>query len=437
MRSGSLVNIPDATWSSIGFILVLVLRGFLVLSEFSLVNLRYSQMDEETLKQLRRRKSIAYLLDNLKRAGETIRIGRKLCSLATGSFLFFLLLSLLGPQYAWVCILLALVVGVLVQVLMSDLIPRFLAGQDPPGALRHGSWAVFVFWVIGWPFLKIQDWLRGPLKKWTHQESGDALNPLDVEVQLRAMGEDSTVLPPVIRQILSQTLQFEELVVQDILLPRNQVVILDATKPVQESLDAAREAEHTRYPLCEDDLDHCIGIIHIKDIFRFRGDWAHINLKNLMRPAVSFGVEETLADVLPKMMHFKAHMALVKDEFGGVVGVVTLEKILETMVGEIQDEFDEEEKLISKSGRDTYRISGLAPLYDVEEELGIPAGGNEDDVSTFGGLITTEFGRIPKQGEEITFRGLQVRIVEADARRVHMAEVQKQDEPAPENGETD
>jgi CBS domain containing-hemolysin-like protein len=272
------------------------------------------------------------------------------------------------------------------------------------------------------------------LKKWTNQESGDALNPLDIEVQLRAMGEDSSALPPMVRQILSQTLQFDDLVVQDILLPRNQVVILDTTKPLQENLDEARQVGHTRYPLCEGDLDHCDGIIHIKDIFRFRGDWDHINLETLKRPAVSFSTDETLAEVLPKMMRYKAHMALGKDEFGGVVGVVSLEKILETMVGEIQDEFDEEEQLITQCGKDTYRISGLAPLYDVEEELGIPAGGDEDEVSTFGGLLITKFGRIPKGGEEITFRGMQVLVVEADAKLVRMAEVQKLEKPIPGNG---
>lgn len=404
--------------------MVLLLRGFLVLSEFSLVNLRYSEVDKEALSHLRKRKRIAYLLDNLKRAGETIRLGRKFCSLATGGFLFLLIFGLFEHKHASVAMVLAVVLGVLAQVLVSDLIPRFLAGKNPQKALQHGVWAVLLFWIVGWPFLKIQDWLRGPLKKWTNQESGDALNPLDVEVQLRAMGEDSTVLPPVVRQILAQTLQIEDLDVQDILLPRNQVIIIDTTKSLQENLDEARNAGHTRYPLCEGDLDHCDGIIHIKDIFRFRGDWDHINFESLKRPAVSFSIEETLAEVLPKMMSNRVHMALVKDEFGGAVGVVTLEMILETMVGKIQDEFDHDEQLIRKTGRNTWKISGLAPLYDVEEELDIPDN-DSDEVSTFGGLVTSKFGRIPDEGEVLTFRNLNVRILKADEKLVHLTRVQK------------
>ena len=407
-----------------GFVLVLLLRGFLVLSEFSLVNLRYSEVDKEALAHLRKRKRIAYLLDNLKRAGGTIRLGRKFCSLATGGFLFLLIFGLFEHKHASVAMVLAVVLGVLAQVLVSDLIPRFLAGKNPEKALQHGAWAVFLFWIVGWPFLKIQDWLRGPLKKWTNQESGDALNPLDVEVQLRAMGEDSTALPPVVRQILAQTLQIEDLDVQDILLPRNQVIIIDTTKSLQQNLDEARNAGHTRYPLCEGDLDHCDGIIHIKDIFRFRGDWDHINFENLKRPAVSFSIEETLAEVLPKMMSNRVHMALVKDEFGGAVGVVTLEMILETMVGKIQDEFDHDEQLIRKTGRNTWKISGLAPLYDVEEELDIPDN-DSDEVSTFGGLVTSKFGRIPDEGEVLTFRNLNVRILKADEKLVHLTRVQK------------
>ena len=416
--------------SGIGFLLVLTLRGFLVLSEFSLVNLRYSEVNEATLADLRKHRGISRLLDNLSRAGEVIRLGRKLCSLATGVFLFMVFKNLIDS--GWLALALAIVLGVLAQVLISDLIPRFLAGNNPQKCLRSGSWVVFVFWVLGWPFLKIQDSLRGPLKKWTNQESGDALNPLDVEVQLRAMGEDSATIDPVVRQILSQTLQFEDLDVQDILLPRNQVVIIDTTKSLKENLEEARQAGHTRYPLCDGDLDNCDGIIHIKDIFRFRGDWDHISFDNLKRPVVSFSIEDTLAEVLPKMMRYKVHMALAKDEFGGVVGLISLEKILETMVGEIQDEFDHEEKLIRKIGRQIWRVSGLAPLHDVEEELNIPDF-DDDEVSTFGGLVTTEFGRIPKQEQVIEFRNLRVRIIEADDKLVQLAEVQKLEKPAEEN----
>jgi CBS domain containing-hemolysin-like protein len=419
------VNIPsEVVWALVGFLVVLILRGHLVLSEFSLINLRYSNLDEDTLKKLRKSKRIAIIFDSLQRVGEVIRLGRKLCSLATGGLLYLLFRLLNGYTNMWMPVIFAVLFGALVQVLISDLIPRFLAGKDPIGVLRRGSWAIYLFWITGWPLLKIQDWVKEVLKKWTQHDTGDALNPLDVEVQLRAMGDESTSIPPIVRKILMQTLQFDDLVVQDIILPRNQVVILDAKKTFAENLEVSRKAGHTRYPLCEGDLDHCMGIIHIKDIFRFRADWDRINLFSLKRPAISFSNEETLAEVLPKMLRNKVHMALAKDEFGGVVGVVTLEKILEIMVGEIQDEFDQEEHLIRDLGRNTWHISGLAPLHDLEERLGLPPV-EEDDVSTFGGLIISSIGRIPKPKETATFRNLKVRILEADDLRVKFAEVQK------------
>ncbi len=419
------MNIPqEVIWPGIGFLLVLLLRGHLVLAEFSLINLRYSNLKEDTFQQLRKSKRIARILDNLSRVGDAIRLGRKLCSLATGGLLFLIFHLLMGQSSLWLPVILAVMFGALVQVLISDLIPRLLAVKNPVKGLKRGTWAVFVGWVVCWPLLKIQDWLKVPLKSWTQQEKGDSVNPLDVEVQLRAMGEDSKALPPVVRRILSQAMQIDDLVVQDILLPRNQVVILDSNKDLKENLDIARQAGHTRYPYCAGDLDHCIGIIHIKDIFRFRADWEQINLQNLKRPLISFSDEETLDVVLPKMMRNKVHMALAKDEFGGVVGVITLEKILETMVGEIQDEFDQEDHLVQEVGRNTFHISGLAPLHDVELKLGLDAD-DEDEVSTFGGLIIAELGRIPKADETTTFRNLKVRILEADDRRVLFAEVQK------------
>ncbi len=418
------MNIPAEAWTAFGFILVLLLRGHLVLTEFSLVNLRYSDLDAGTLEQLRSQKKTAFLLKNLARVGEVIRLGRKLSSFATGGLLF-LLFVIPGREGQMILpLVLAVVVGVLLQIMVSDMVPRFMAGQNPQKYLAKGAWAVFFFWVLGWPILKIQDWLRGRLKVWTQQDSGYAMNPLDVEVQIRAMGEDSAAIPPVVRQILSQTLQIDELVVQDILLPRNQVVILDTKVDGAENLETARKAGHTRYPICDGDLDHCLGIIHIKDIFRFRADWERINLQNFIRPIISFSTEDNLVEVFPKMLRNRIHMALAKDQFGGVVGVVTLEKIIETMVGEIHDEFDQEELLIKSTSRGTYHISGLAPLHDVEEELGLAADVT-DEVSTFGGLIIAELGRIPTPGEAVEFRGLKVRVLEADDRRVLATEVQK------------
>jgi CBS domain containing-hemolysin-like protein len=178
-----------------------------------------------------------------------------------------------------------------------------------------------------------------------------------------------------------------------------------------------KQAGHTRYPLCRESLDDCVGLIHIKDIFRWREPVSQIDLMNLKRNVAVFDLETPLEEALQRMLRARFHMALATDEFGGVVGVITLESILEELVGEIQDEFDsEEEQIIALPKEGSYRISALAPVHDVEEALNLEIENN--DVSTFGGLITGELGRIPEQGEMLVLHNMRVCIEQVDERRV-------------------
>jgi CBS domain containing-hemolysin-like protein len=229
----------------------------------------------------------------------------------------------------------------------------------------------------------------------------DDLNPLDVEVQIRALGDDAPALSPQVRKIINRALQMRELTVHDILLPRNQVQYFDYEDPPAENLELARKTGHTRFPLCQGDLDHCFGIIHIKDIFRHRGSFDQIDLKKIKRDITRMSVEEPVVDALQKML--------------------TLEAILEELVGEIQDEFDHEESQIIKIGPETFRISGLTPLHDVEERLEIDL--DAEEVSTFGGLITGTLGRLPEEGELLQIQNLAITVRHVDEMRVQHADV--------------
>ena len=246
----------------------------------------------------------------------------------------------------------------------------------------------------------------------------DELNPLDLDVQIRAMGEDSHALSPVVRKIVNRALQMQELVVQDVLLPRSQVVICDLEEDFKANLKVMKEAGHTRFPLCHGSLDDCVGILHIKDMFRLSGPLAAVDLVKVKRNVAIFELETPLEAALERMLRGEvSHGALAVDEFGGIVGVVTFESILEELVGEIQDEFDsEEDQIRALRAPHTYRVSGLTPIHDLEETLGVEV--ENDEVSTFGGLITGELGRIPARGETLSLAGMRISIDEVDERRV-------------------
>jgi CBS domain containing-hemolysin-like protein len=224
-----------------------------------------------------------------------------------------------------------------------------------------------------------------------------------------------------VRKIIDKAIQMPELDVSDILLPRNQVHWIDIYEEPKKSLALARKTGHTRFPLCEGDLDRCLGIIHIKDIFRDTAADDEVDFRKLRRPIATLALEDKLMEALQRLLGLKVHMALVLDEFGGAVGVVTLERILEELVGEIQDEFDMEDEEIVPLGINRYTVAGLTPIHELEERLDVDLG--RDDVSTFSGLITSELGRIPEKGEALKYGKLDVLVTEVDEKRIIGTEV--------------
>lgn len=409
--------------------LMIALHAFLVMCEISLVKFRYGKAKEAQMEALMRRPGLARLMENGDQTGRVVRFSKTLCTVAVGLLLLPLvsdLFRLLDENAApdrWIVVLLSFVSAVSVHFFLAEILPRGLAMRDPVRAIRQSYRVLVAFQVLTMPVMLFFRVLKKQLYRKLGVDVDDELNPLDVDVQIRAMGEDSSQLSSVIRKIVNRTLQMQELVVQDVLLPRSQVVICDLEQSVEENLATMKKAGHTRFPLCRGDLDECIGLIHIKDIFREKSSPAEFDFMKLKRNLAVFPLETPLEEALERMLRAKFHMALAVDEFGGIVGVITLESILEELVGEIQDEFDsEEEQIVKLRGEGRFRISGLTPIHDIEETLEIEI--ENEEVSTFGGLITGELGHIPERGEQLSCYGLSITIEEVDDRRVIAATVQ-------------
>ena len=409
--------------------LMLVLHAFLVMCEISLVKFRYGKAKEAQMQALLRRPGIARMMENGDQTGRVVRFSKTLCTVAVGLLLLPLisdLFRLLDKDAApdrWIVVLVSFVCAVSVHFFLAEILPRGLAMRDPVRAIRQSYRVLVTFLVLTMPVMLFFRTLKKQLYRKLGVDVEDELNPLDIDVQIRAMGEDSSQLSSVIRKIVNRTLQMQGLVVQDILLPRNQVTICDLDQDIAENMATMKKAGHTRYPLCRRDLDECLGLIHIKDIFREKLPTSEMDLMKLKRNLAVFPLETPLEEALERMLRAKFHMALAVDEFGGVVGVITLESILEELVGEIQDEFDsEEEQIVKLRGEHRYRISGLTPIHDIEEMLEIEI--DNEEVSTFGGLITGELGHIPERGEQLDCYGLSITIEEVDDRRVIAATVQ-------------
>ena len=227
------------------------------------------------------------------------------------------------------------------------------------------------------------------IEKFVHSVSDPKIEVEDEKNELadhiRTLSRESSTLDPEVFEIVGNTLEMGHLHVRDVLVPRNQVQVLNYEDPIEECLKIARSSGHTRLPICKGNLDHCIGIIHVKYAFRLMCEGKSVDFKSLSKAPAILSADDPLPVALKKMMKWKVHMALVQDEFGGIDGVITLEDILEEVVGEIQDEFDSEEEAVVKSGSNKWKISGMSSVHDLPEELEIKS---EEELTSFGGLIT-------------------------------------------------
>jgi CBS domain containing-hemolysin-like protein len=334
-----------------------------------------------------------------------------------------------GPHEILGILSIGFVLAFLWERVWANLIPRRIsAGKHLLFHLRIGFPLMILIRFVCIPFNFAFSLLEKPLLS-SPQTEENKTEGNEVADHIRTLGMESSNMDPEVVEIVGNTLEMSLLHVQDAMIPRNQVQILDDQDSLEENMKIARTCGHTRLPLCTGNLDHCSGIIHVKYAFRLLSEGTPINLDSLARSPALLSSEEPLPVALRKMMKWKVHMALVRDEFGGIDGVITLEDILEEVVGEIQDEFDADENAVEKTEEGKWKVPGLTPVHELPDELKLDEDEDEDELTSFGGFVTRELGRIPEKGETINLQHLKVTILEADETRVLSTEVILSDEP--------
>lgn len=213
-------------------------------------------------------------------------------------------------------------------------------------------------------------------------------------------------------------LQVSEMQVRDIMIPRSQMDVIDITTPPEEFIPHVIETAHSRFPVIEDDKNDVIGILLAKDLLRYYAG-EDFEVRDMLRPAVFIPESKRLNVLLKEFRSNRNHIAIVVDEYGGVAGMVTIEDVLEQIVGDIEDEYDydEDEDNIIQNANGQYRVKALTEIADFNEIVGTDF--NDEEFSTIGGLVVNQFGHLPKRNDEITFDGLHVKVLRADSRRLH------------------
>ncbi len=224
--------------------------------------------------------------------------------------------------------------------------------------------------------------------------------------------------------MLEGVLQVDDMQVRDIMIPRSQVVVLDRDASPQVLLRTVVESGHSRFPVISDSRDEVVGILLAKDLLlhAYQQTDGRFNVREILRPAIFVPESKRLNILLKEFRSSRNHMAIVVDEYGGVAGMVTIEDVLEQIVGEIEDEHDvEEEDTIRKHSDMHYTIKALTQVEDFNEYFGTHL--SDEEFDTIGGLVVNEIGHLPKRGERVVFDNLLFKILRADNRRVHMLQL--------------
>ena len=218
---------------------------------------------------------------------------------------------------------------------------------------------------------------------------------------------------------LEKVLDFAELEVRDAMITRSQMNVIKENDGIDRIVAYIIETSHSRFPVISGDKDEVLGILHAKDLLKFMANPEQFNLQNILRPAVFVPEGKSLNSLLKELREQRNHMAIVIDEYGGVSGLVTFEDIIEQIVGDIEDEFDEDESAdnIHAVSAERWRINAVTEIEDVNAFFGTDY--SDEEADTIGGLVIQELGRLPVRGEKVVVGPLQFTVARADKRRLH------------------
>ncbi|WP_243049595.1 transporter associated domain-containing protein [Dyella sp. RRB7] len=250
-----------------------------------------------------------------------------------------------------------------------------------------------------------------------HLFSGEPRNRKELIDELRTAQANGLMSNDTLTMV-EGAIKVTELSVDDVMIPRSQIVMVSAEAPLPDILATVVESGHSRFPVHGEDKDEILGILLAKDLLKFVGDGNHFDIGTVLRPAVLIPESMRLNVLLAEFRHTRNHMALVVDEYGGVAGLITIEDVLEQIVGEIDDEHDDEDEptLMHEQSGGGWIVSALTPIADFNEQTG--ANFSDEEFDTVGGMCTSEFGHLPEVGEEIAIGDYLFHVTEADDRRV-------------------
>ncbi len=418
----------------LGVLGLVLVNGFFVSAELSLVKVRDTQLEPLVKRGNRRAKVVRRLIQNLDATISAIQFGITLANLGVGVLLqpvfesvLTPVFNLLGVQSEAVQHLTAIFTGFVVScfllTVLGELLPKAIAIRRTVAVAMWAAVPLSWFARVAAPFV----WLLHHSAQWLLRRTGIRATSENErahsEEELRlliSISQRQSGASRMGRDIVLNALDLKGRIVREVMRPRQEIVGLDTDAPIAECLEVAERTRYSRFPLLEaGSVDRTPGVVHIKDLYALRSKAATAaDLAPVARKLIYVPETTRLERLLQLFLERKLHFALVVDEYGGTVGMLTLENVIEELVGQIQDEFDQEKPLMVKTGASTWELDGALPLHELAMLIQEPLA--EEGVTTVNGWVTHRLGGFPKEGDALPLaRGAyQLRVMETDGIRV-------------------
>ena len=401
---------------------LILLNGFFVAAEYGLVTARRTRIRELEAEGRRSARAVLAITSEPPRFIAAMQLGVTLTSLAIGAVGETVLKKLFDT---WVATILAIILAFLIitffHVVIGELVPKGIALKYRERTALAVSTPVRGFFVLFAPLIWILQRTTELILHALGMEPPGAEGDVHSEAELKMLLDRSQrhgEIEEGEQQMISKVFDFGDKQVADVMVPRVDVVALSIDLPPEEALKAVMDSPYTRYPVYGESLDEIVGILHVRDLFAALMDRgiAEVHIADLMRQAYFVPETKDLASLLAEFRAQNLHLEIVLDEYGSMEGIVTLEDLLEEIVGEIEDEFDLPDDSIERIDEHTVRINGTFPIDHFNEQFGtdLPL----EDYHTVAGFVFGQLGRAPEAGDEVEHDGIRFRIDEVEGTRI-------------------
>ena len=401
---------------------LILMNAFFVAAEYGLVTARRTRIVELQHQGDRRARDVLRITSDPPRFIAAMQLGVTLTSLGIGALGEVALSRLFDKAISTVlAVIFAYLILTFLHVVIGELVPKGIALGHSEGTALFVSAPVRFFFIVMRPVVWFLEAATEIVLKWLGLKPPGADDDVLSEAELRMLVSQSTRGGEIEQQeqeMLYKVFDFADKEAKDVMVPRPEVVALSIDLPPEQCLEAVMDSPFTRYPVYRESLDDVVGILHVRDLFRALRDRGmhEVKVEDIIRPAHIVPETKDLAALLAEFRRANQHMAIVVDEYGDMEGIVTLEDLLEEIVGEIEDEFDLPDESVEQIDDDTVIIDGTYPIDDFNERFNtsMPA----EDYHTMAGFVFGLLGRQPEKGDTIMHDGMRFDILEVEGARI-------------------